>query len=155
MISRFHEKRKRRVWKKKIRYHCRKNLADSRVRVKGRFVKSADDIARIEAAAAAAAGKGELRSDRGREGEREAVCCGVTEGNARRIIVSLLTCPPIAPHDTTSHHITGTGLVSAASSAGDLMTSTAGKQGGAQRETSLPCLASHRFLLQTLPPLCG
>lgn len=46
MISRFHEKRKRRVWKKKIRYHCRKNLADSRVRVKGRFVKCADDSAR-------------------------------------------------------------------------------------------------------------
>mmetsp|Transcript_4379 Transcript_4379/g.8129 ORF Transcript_4379/g.8129 Transcript_4379/m.8129 type:complete len:346 (-) Transcript_4379:133-1170(-) len=52
MISRFHEKRKRRVWKKKIRYHCRKNLADSRIRVKGRFVKCADDVARIEAAAA-------------------------------------------------------------------------------------------------------
>lgn len=41
IIHRFREKRKRRVWKKKIRYFCRKNLADRRVRVKGRFVKSA------------------------------------------------------------------------------------------------------------------
>jgi hypothetical protein len=41
IINRFHEKRKRRVWKKKIRYFCRKNLADRRVRVKGRFVKAA------------------------------------------------------------------------------------------------------------------
>lgn len=39
IILRFKEKRKNRVWKKKIRYHCRKNLADSRVRIKGRFVK--------------------------------------------------------------------------------------------------------------------
>jgi hypothetical protein len=58
MISRFHEKRKRRVWKKKIRYHCRKNLADSRVRVKGRFVKCAADLARIQAEAEALAGGG-------------------------------------------------------------------------------------------------
>lgn len=41
IIKRFHEKRKRRVWAKQIRYHCRKNLADRRIRVKGRFVKLA------------------------------------------------------------------------------------------------------------------
>ncbi|CAM9606367.1 unnamed protein product [Chrysoparadoxa australica] len=39
IIARFHEKRSRRVWRKKIRYNCRKNLADKRRRVKGRFVR--------------------------------------------------------------------------------------------------------------------
>lgn len=50
IIARFQSKRTRRVWNKKIRYNCRKNLADSRLRVKGRFVKRAT----LAAAAAAA-----------------------------------------------------------------------------------------------------
>ncbi|CAM9365428.1 unnamed protein product [Heterosigma akashiwo] len=41
ILERFRQKRERRIWKKKIRYGCRKNLADKRLRVKGRFVKSA------------------------------------------------------------------------------------------------------------------
>lgn len=39
IIARFNSKRTKRVWNKKIRYNCRKNLADRRMRVKGRFVK--------------------------------------------------------------------------------------------------------------------
>jgi hypothetical protein len=46
IISRFNGKRERRVWNKKIRYNCRKNLADRRMRVKGRFVKrSTEELA--------------------------------------------------------------------------------------------------------------
>lgn len=42
-IERYLEKRKRRVWTKKVKYDVRKNFADSRLRVKGRFVKKEDE----------------------------------------------------------------------------------------------------------------
>ena len=38
-IERFLEKRRQRVWSKSVKYDVRKNFADSRIRVKGRFVK--------------------------------------------------------------------------------------------------------------------
>jgi hypothetical protein len=47
IIARFKDKRNRRVWKKKIRYGCRKNLADRRIRIKGRFVRSDEQEAAI------------------------------------------------------------------------------------------------------------
>jgi len=41
-IAQFHSKRKLRIWRKRIKYDCRKKLADSRPRIKGRFVKRSD-----------------------------------------------------------------------------------------------------------------
>lgn len=43
-IDRFMEKRNKRVWTKKVKYDVRKNFADSRLRVKGRFVKKEDEM---------------------------------------------------------------------------------------------------------------
>mmetsp|Transcript_27318 Transcript_27318/g.36576 ORF Transcript_27318/g.36576 Transcript_27318/m.36576 type:complete len:108 (-) Transcript_27318:846-1169(-) len=42
-IAKFHSKRKMRIWRKRIKYDCRKKLADSRPRIKGRFVKRSDE----------------------------------------------------------------------------------------------------------------
>ena len=43
-IERFLSKRSHRVWTKKVKYDVRKNFADSRLRVKGRFVKKEDEM---------------------------------------------------------------------------------------------------------------
>ncbi len=43
-VNRFLKKRNHRVWVKKVKYDVRKNFADSRLRVKGRFVKKEDEM---------------------------------------------------------------------------------------------------------------
>ena len=43
-IERFIQSRRKRVWTKKVKYDVRKNFADSRLRVKGRFVKKEDEM---------------------------------------------------------------------------------------------------------------
>ena len=42
-IERFREKKLKRIWRKQIKYDCRKRLADTRPRVKGRFVSRVGD----------------------------------------------------------------------------------------------------------------
>mmetsp|Transcript_8893 Transcript_8893/g.8799 ORF Transcript_8893/g.8799 Transcript_8893/m.8799 type:complete len:534 (+) Transcript_8893:324-1925(+) len=46
-IERFLEKRRLRVWQKNVKYDVRKNFADSRIRVKGRFVKKEEQASLI------------------------------------------------------------------------------------------------------------
>lgn len=43
-IERFLKKRNHRVWTKSVKYDVRKNFADSRLRVKGRFVKKEEEV---------------------------------------------------------------------------------------------------------------
>ena len=43
-IDKFLAKRGKRVWTKTVKYDVRKNFADSRLRVKGRFVKKEDEV---------------------------------------------------------------------------------------------------------------
>ena len=42
-VARFHGKRARRVWTKRVKYDVRKNFAETRLRVKGRFVKKEEE----------------------------------------------------------------------------------------------------------------
>jgi hypothetical protein len=37
-LVKYMEKKKRRVWRKKVNYDCRKKVADGRLRIKGKFV---------------------------------------------------------------------------------------------------------------------
>lgn len=37
-LFKYMEKKRRRIWKKKVNYDCRKKVADGRLRIKGKFV---------------------------------------------------------------------------------------------------------------------
>ncbi|CAO2161777.1 unnamed protein product [Urochloa humidicola] len=54
-IDKYRSKRNQRNFQKKITYACRKTLADSRPRVKGRFARNAGDITEADAQPATAA----------------------------------------------------------------------------------------------------
>lgn len=41
-VAKFQEKKKKRCWGKKINYKCRKQVADQRLRVKGRFIAKSE-----------------------------------------------------------------------------------------------------------------
>ena len=41
-VRRYLEKRQKRIWKKTVSYTCRKDTADKRLRIKGRFIKKED-----------------------------------------------------------------------------------------------------------------
>lgn len=43
IIEKFREKKRNRIWKKQIKYVCRKKLAETRPRIKGRFVSRVED----------------------------------------------------------------------------------------------------------------
>ncbi len=47
-LEKFWDKKKNRIWDRKVKYDVRKNFADSRVRVKGRFVKKEDEAILME-----------------------------------------------------------------------------------------------------------
>lgn len=58
IIAKFRAKKMRRVWRKQIKYDCRKRLADTRPRVKGRFVSRKER----ESQAETKEGEGELEA---------------------------------------------------------------------------------------------
>jgi hypothetical protein len=62
LLEKFHSKRARRRWKKKVMYKCRSELADVRIRIKGRFVPKHKWKAGAAAAIALQAGAAAMRA---------------------------------------------------------------------------------------------
>jgi hypothetical protein len=65
IIAKFRAKKMRRVWRKQIKYDCRKRLADTRPRVKGRFVSRKDRESQASASHNPLEGETELETTSG------------------------------------------------------------------------------------------
>jgi len=84
LLQRFQEKRRRRVWRKKIRYECRKNLANRRLRIKGRFVRADSAEAKAYWASLKAGGGGGEAASGGMDEEDEEAEGAVGAGGRSR-----------------------------------------------------------------------
>ena len=68
-IDRFLNKRRSRIWSKSVKYDVRKNFADSRIRVKGRFVKKEEQEYMLESLGIISGGGGSGGSSGGMGGD--------------------------------------------------------------------------------------
>lgn len=97
-IERFLEKRRLRVWQKNVKYDVRKNFADSRIRVKGRFVKKEDQLALI--AMGASPTDRNSTSDNDSDPDAEKCWSNKDESYSRDVCVSELESDTLSGHGT-------------------------------------------------------